>query len=568
MGDDGLEELTLRLARKECPNARLTGSGRDGGIDVVSDRSRRPARGWQAKTSSSGKASWTKCRASLKAAMQGPFSPSHYTYVFSHRLSEEQRLFWLDELHPQETAKYPGLRVLDYWDDLATRVEPFPEILDWLTGGALGAYVRRTLELAAATGVNPLADAVDIAEGAKGVAKHARAIGQTDPRFAYGVTGREADAGDRALRNRIARFTMTTGDRDALPRFTLTIRDGAAVEQLTAAPRSGTDVSAPQPWFADNEDGERARAEARASLARGRSVKFQGAHVGIAGGDIPDRFREWSTAPGGAPGTLEIGISEPLHLVVTLTLPDAETTVELVEIYQVPPLPGARLAYAGAVGGAVVAIDVRDAEPPETAGKTEVVGWVEALFSVTLAVQDESVGDAMRGLGFARAFGVADRMHFHCPGLLPPAGYDVDGQVPMEREAAEIWEVAATIAAALDGLQRRDGHTRRMPVAVRPGDFVRAQQALKLLREGEIRVDAGERFQVALPPTARLADDLDRWQRIVAELPPIAGQPTGLQVEQTVEGAEPFRITNTEHGTLALAYRSTRGGAQIVRRRL
>jgi hypothetical protein len=465
IGDYGLEELTLRLVRKEYRDAKLTGSGRDGGIDVVSDSSRPPARGWQSKTSSSGKASWTKCRASLKAAMEGAFPPAHYTYVFSHRLSEEQREFWLDEFHPEQTAKYPDLEVLDYWDDLASRVEAFPEILDWLTDGALGAYVRHTLELATAGGVNPLANAVDLSEGARAVAEHAQAIGQTDPRFAYGVTGREADVADSALRNRVARFTMTTSDRDALPRFTLTIRDGDAVEQITAAPRSGVDVTPPRPWFAETEDGVGARATARASLARGRPITLQGAHVGIAGGHIPDRFGEWSKAPGSGSGTLEIGISEPLQLTATLTLPDIGTIAELVAMYQVPPLPGARLAYAGAVGGAVVAIDLRDAEPPPAVGSTEAGRRVEALFSVTLAVQDESVDDAMRGLGLARAFAAADRMHFDCPGLLPTAGYDVEGQVPMEREAAEIWEVAATVAAALDALQQRDGQARRMPDA-------------------------------------------------------------------------------------------------------
>lgn len=565
MGDDGLEELTLRLVRKEYPDAKLTGSGRDGGIDVVSDFSRPPARGWQSKTSSSGKASWTKCRASLKAAMEGAFPPAHYTYVFSHRLSEEQRQFWLDEFHPEQTAKYPVLEVLDYWDDLASRVEAFPEILDWITDGALGAYVRHTLELATAGGVNPLASAVDLSEGARGVAEHAQAIGQTDPRFAYGVTGREADAADRPLRNRVARFTMTTSDRDALPRFTLSIRDGDAVDQITAAPRSGVDVTAPQPWFADTEGGVRARATARASLARGRAITLQGAHVGIAGGHIPDRFTEWSQAPGSGSGALEIGMSEPLQLTVTLTLSDIGTIAELVAMYQVPPLPGARLGYAGAVGGAVVAIDLRDAEPPSAVGGTEAGGWVEALFSVTLAVQDESVDDAMRGLGLARAFAAADRMHFDCPGLLPTAGYDVEGQVPMEREASEIWEVAATVAAALDALQQRDGRARRMPEAVTRRDVVRAEAVLDLLRDGEIRVDVGEQFQVALPPTATLDDNLDRWQRIVAELPPIAGQLTGLQVEQTVEDAEPVRITTTDHGTLALEYRATSARAQMIR---
>jgi hypothetical protein len=35
--DDGLEELTLRLARDEYPAAHRAGKGKDGGIDVLSD---------------------------------------------------------------------------------------------------------------------------------------------------------------------------------------------------------------------------------------------------------------------------------------------------------------------------------------------------------------------------------------------------------------------------------------------------------------------------------------------------------------------------------------------------
>lgn len=564
MGDDGLEELTLRLARKEHPEAHRTGRGRDDGIDVLSDYRCPPARGWQAKTSSSGAADWTKCRASLVAAMKSTSPPHHYTLVFSHPLSEPQRKFWRDHFLPEETAMYPDLQVLDCWDDLASRVEPHPEIIDWLTDGALGVYVRRTLELTAASGVNPLAGAVDLAEGARSVAEHARRIGRTDPRFSYGVTGRGAHAGDAVLPDRVARFTMSAGQRDELPRFSVTIRDGDVVEEVTAAPRPNVDVATPEPWFADTPDGERARAVARARLARGRSIRLDGAHVGIAGGDVPDRFHDWTAAPGGESGTLEIGVSEPLALTVTLTLPDLGPIDERIAMYRVPPLPGANLAYAGAVGAAVLAIDVHEPERPPTDGAARGGRWVECSFAITLAVQDEPVGDVLRGLGFARAFGDSDRLHFDCPGLLPAAGYDVDGQVPMEPQAEEVWEVAATVAAALEALQQHDGRRRRMPEAVRPGDLARAWTVLHVLQDGEMRVDASGEFLVALPRIATLDDDPVSWLRIRAELPPIAGQPTGLQVEQTVEGAVPIGITRTEHGTLALAYRAGKNGARIV----
>src|SRR5688500_2783397 len=47
--DDGLEELTLRLARGEYSHAHRTGKGKDAGIDVLSDFGQPPKRAWQAK---------------------------------------------------------------------------------------------------------------------------------------------------------------------------------------------------------------------------------------------------------------------------------------------------------------------------------------------------------------------------------------------------------------------------------------------------------------------------------------------------------------------------------------
>jgi hypothetical protein len=72
--DDGLEELTFRLALPDYPHAYRTGRGSDGGIDVLSDLGVPPARAWQCKN---GKPDWDDCRESLRTAMDDAAPPPH-----------------------------------------------------------------------------------------------------------------------------------------------------------------------------------------------------------------------------------------------------------------------------------------------------------------------------------------------------------------------------------------------------------------------------------------------------------------------------------------------------------
>lgn len=564
--EDGLEELTLRLVRTEYPDAHRTGRGRDGGIDVLSGYERPPARAWQSKTSTKGEADWTECRGSIKSAMNGETPPKHYTFVFNHPLSEGQRNFWRDTLLPELQGAYPQLDTIDYWDDLAWKVEDHPAIVDWLTDGALATYVRTTLAQTAATGTNPLANAVDVTEGLGAVAEHAKAVGRGDPRFAYGEAGREVDAGDSELVDRRAHFSMSAGQRDALPSFKLALRDGDQVQELTARPREGVQVRPPIPWFADTEEGRRARALARASLAHGRAIEFTGSHVGVRGGDVPDRFASWfDPEQTSGTGQLELGASEPLELTLILALPDVGNVPEVIAMYRVPEEPGADIAYAGAVGGAILAIDVFPAEQGRGKGDDK---WVECTLTVTLAVHGETARDALRGLGFAQAFGAAEDLHFSCPGLLPDEGYDIHGQLPLGEEEAATWEVAAKIALALDGLQLRDGLARHMPEAVDARDVARAELILHLLQDDEVAVEVGAdtEFPAPLPPEAKSDDDPSDWLTCTAELPPFLGQPTALTVNQTVENATPLRIEATPRGSLALICKAGTAGASIVMR--
>lgn len=558
--EDGLEELTVRLVRPRYPQAHRTGRGGDGGIDVLSDRQHPPERAWQCKTSMAGEAAWGSCRKSVAAAMAGDAPPKHYTFVFNHRLSEAQQTFWHDTLIPEWREAYPDLETIDYCDELASAIEDRPDVLDWLADGALATYVRTTLEQAAATGVNPLADAVDLSEGLDGVARHAEAVGAGDPRFAYGETGREADAGDGDLPDRVARFSITAGQRDSLPTFKAARRAGDRITEVTARPRDGAHVRPPKPWFADTPEGELARAQARARLARGESIVLEGPHVGLTGGDLPNRFA-WPTTQNET-GELELSPSEPLLLTVTLELPGVGTVAESIEVFQVPAEAGADMASAGAVGGTVLSLDFFP-----TAKKGPEGDWIECVIGVTLALEGESAHSALRGLGFARAFGEAEQIHLHCPKLLPKDGYSIPGAMEQGAHEAEIWEVAAKIALALDGLQRRDGVERTMPSVVAEHDLERADLVLHLLWEEEVvvKVDPGAEFPVPLPADA--ADgDLRRLLTLTRELPPLAGQATGLIVEQTVENATPLRIERSPRGTVVLICEAGEQGASIVGR--
>lgn len=493
LDDDGLEELTLRYVRPDHPGAHRTRRGNDGGIDILSGHEIPPARGWQCKTSVNGEADWAECRRSIKSAMENPDPPSHYTFVFNFTLTVGQRNFWRQTLLPELQGNYPSLSAIDYVDDLDRKIEDRPDLINWLEDGAYGVYVRKTLEQTAATGVNPMANAVDLAEGLPAVADHAKEIGKNDPRFAYGVAGREAAGRDQSWADRVARFSMSAGQRDELPTFTLTMRDGDTVRELSARPRAGVEFDPPQPWFAASEEGMRARAYARAELAKGRPVSLTGDHVGIAGGDVPDRFAEWVNPDHSlGRGQLDLGVSEPLELTITMTPPGMGVVREPVAMHRVPAEPGGELAYAGAIGAAVLAIDVAPGPPPPDQEVPEGGRWVNCSFTVTLAVHNETAQMALRGLGFAQAFGAVDHLHFSCPGLLPAAGYDIHGQLPLGAEEAETWEVAATLALALQALTDRDGVVRTLPAELGPRDLARAEMVLHLVRGEPVQVVADD----------------------------------------------------------------------------
>jgi hypothetical protein len=404
-----------------------------------------------------------------------------------------------------------------------------------------------------------VATASDHVDDAAKAAERARAIGKSDPYFAYGEAGREASAADSHLRAGRPRFTMDRSRDDALPRYTMAVRRGDEVHEFTAAPREGVEVRPARLVFAEHDDGRALRDCVRRQLAKGRPITLKDPHVHLDPGDVPDRFRYLVGEDGLLrDGELVLGLSEPLTFVVTMTV-GTITLREEVALYRIPECPGDRTAWGGSVGGTILLIDLRPA--PADGGETG--DRVEIVFSVVAGFDGETPDQALRGLGFVRAFAVADSTHFDCDGLLNPEGLTIDGAGEPDPESFETLMATGLIAQALADLELRDRRGRTMPASVDRRDAAVAKIVLDLFREGVSRDDVADaEFEVPLPADAQLSDDPSQWMTYVRALPDIATRPT-LRVRIAVEGATPLRITDAATGQRVLVCRND-GAASVV----
>jgi hypothetical protein len=529
---------------------------------VFSDYELPPERGWQCKNYADGGVDWSKCRKSLKAAMGEEHPPRHYTLVFPRALKKSDHDHWREKFVPWAREEFGDeLPTLDYWDDLPDRLKDRPDLVDQLDDGALGGYTRKILALTAAEGVNPLATGSDHIDDAAKVAERAKAIGKRDPYFAYGEGGREANAADGDLAPDRPRFTMDRTRDDALPRYTIAVRRGDEVHEFTAAPREGVELRRARLVFTDDDAGRALRDHVRRRLAKGRPVTLNDPRVHLDPGDVPDKFRQLADEDGLLrDGELALGLSRPLTLVVTMTA-GATILREEVTLYRIPELPGDRTAWGGSVGGTILSIDLRPV--PEEDGETG--DEVEVIFSVGSGFDGETPDQALRGLGFTRAFAVADSTHFECDGLLKQGGLTIGGAGEPDPESFESLMATGLIAQALAELELRDRRGRTMPGSVGLRDAAVAKAVLELFREGESRDDVADvEFEVPLPHDAQPSDDPLQWMNYVQPMPDIAGRPS-VRVRVAVEGATPLRITGSADGQRVLVCRND-GAASVVMR--
>jgi hypothetical protein len=164
---------------------------------------------------------------------------------------------------------------------------------------------------------------------------------------------------------------------------------------------------------------------------------------------------------------------------------------------------------------------------------------VEVIFSVVSGFDGESPDQALRGLGFVRAFAFAESTRFECDGLLKPGGLTIGGAGDPDPASFESLMAAGLVAQALAELELRDRRSRTMPASVSHRDAAVAKAVLELFRESESRDDVnGAEFEVPLPHEAQPSDDPTQWMSYVQAMPDIAHRPT-LRVLVTVERATP-----------------------------
>jgi len=546
--DDGLEELTLRLVKPDYLDAHRI-RGNDGGIDVFSDHDQPPARGWQAKNYES--VPWGECRDSLKAAM-GNYQPPHYTFVFPFVLTKSQRTFWVNSFYPEQLKLYSDLK-LDYIDNLAEQLGNRPDLIELLSDGTFGSYIRRTLEQTAESGVSPIARASDLVNDPAKLAEHAIEVGKSDPNFSYGFAAREVKAADREISDRGVRFTMNHAIDD-LPNFSVAYREGERITELQADARPEAPIDGAEPWFAPSPEGESARTRARVSLAKGKPIVFDDEVVAVRPGAVPDRFRERLGADGLLrEGTVRLGVSRPVELRAELTNDGQERSISI-PLFRLPGEREGKTGWGGSYGGALLMLDL------ESVGENG--ADVEVVVSFTLGVDGLQGQEAIRGLGFAQAFEQAERIRLACPELLPAEGLEFAGEAAKSTNL-HVRQLAATLAAALTMIERRDGIPRLMPEAIAKHDYFSAQLVIQLLSNGRVDIQIDKEFVLPLRSEVESVESLEDYRDLEIELPPVAGAHTGVFVRRQLRDVEIVEVVKSENGKQGLLLRPINGEGHI-----
>ena len=540
--DDGLEESTLRLARDKHSDAHRAGKGKDAGIDVLSDFGQPPKRAWQAKNVK--QIDWDDCRDSLRQAISTEHPPPHYTYVFPRPLTGPQREFWRNTFLPEQLKLYPQLETLDFWDDLAERLEDHPELVNILSEGAFASGYRSVAELMGQTGVNPLASITDLVGDAPELARRAVEAGRTDPRYRYENRQREADKDDLTIpddRIRIGFEALLGKPRE----FTATLRAGREVQEKAAGPREDVELGPVKMWFAETSQGAAARQLIRAELAAGRPVDVVcSEHVRLDAGPVPDRFRDMLDSDGILHrGESHLGLSEPLQLKVSMQTDAGATPEATIALYRIPSPPGHSISYGGSFQGALLFLDL-DPDAPRPDGQPG--PWTTSEISGGLDPGTDAT-EMLTGLGFAMSLQRATHIQLDCPALIADgsAGLDLQPGAQSTPHADQVLERAVTIANALAALTRLDGRPRTLPEAVGDGYVALADMVYSLLTNGEVRVTIDAPYRFSVPDETDTSDPEVVMRGVARQLAPIAGQPTVIAMLR-IDGPASARLVATE----------------------
>jgi len=301
----------------------------------------------------------------------------------------------------------------------------------------------------------------------------------------------------------------------------------------------------------------------RDELAAGRPVDLVGdANVGLDVHPLPDRFAQLADTDGILrSGDIHIGLSDPLTLEVWMETKEGDTPTAAIALHRIPSEPGSSTSYGGAFHGALVFIDINpDAERPDgEAGK-----WADTSVAVWIDADGVPATELVTGLGFALAFGRADRLHLSCDGALPADGLHLDiADHGLDGETAKILEHAVIVTTALAQLTWLDGRPRSLTPTGAEHDIAIAELVLELLHHHEIRNPLTAPYRYSIPDDV-FGDDAAKLMRGVRRpAGTLAGQPTVI-VELRIDGDADGRLIEMDGKTLLEATPREGARAEIV----
>jgi len=409
---------------------------------------------WQAKRYPSA-INWKECEESLAAAIER-WQPSKVVFCFPRDLSQQLEGSFEAKLVQHPAAQKEGVQV-GLWNlsELMRRLNQHEDLRSRFFGreqeGTMAA-----LERAMKSG-GRLETGADLLERAKTLSEFAD---QQDVNFTYVVTTRPTSAPAAELR------------WDRLPYVTIMLGDERTEVRVDTWVREGADVQLPMLGFLDTDEGQRARVEVVRHLARGEAAEArEGYQVSM---NPPRLMRDLSPNQRvEAMGTLRLGPSQPVHLVLEIETPEGRLERQL-ELRQVPPRPGAHAAFAGYSGSVLVELSFTRLE-----GQTVRTGVNFTAHFGEDAVENAEAADLLYAFGAHEEVVLRSTRFFPNPGEMRGRYEELrqDGLAEEMDWARHLWRDLALLEHEL-------GVSLPMPKGITEQDLAEVHTAAKVLRAG------------------------------------------------------------------------------------
>jgi hypothetical protein len=341
MAPQRFEQLVFELAHREDAQVRRVANP-DGGADVIRQNADGTcSRAWQAKRYADD-INWQECESSLTSVIKR-WEPSEVTFAFARDLSQQHEKAFAERLvsHPDAVATETRITLWNL-SEIVRRLAEHPDLRVRFFGKqqeSMDAALARTISAGGA--LESAGDLVDRARTLSGWAEQ-------DPDFTHSI-------------NAAALEVPAPSWGDELPYMTLEVNDAKTRVTIAAWPRDGAALAPPTMMFGTDAPSQAVRREAVAMLARGEpAVVTEGFQIRA---NTPEIVQALTSEGGLQAGEATIVPSEPTTLDIEATT-DGGVVSRSVDLYAVPPPPGAAAAFAGYAGSALLEVTVTLLEKP------------------------------------------------------------------------------------------------------------------------------------------------------------------------------------------------------------